>query len=152
MTPFSLFYGPLRVMLGDNDPYQVYQFQDSALDQALRTVFLFGRQPKGFELQGDREVATEITPDLPSGNEFALVTLEAGMLLMGGDAGANSYRTRPLSVTTSGDRKRDLLAKMRTEIYAIVAGDGFNTYESFCVWLQGEFERFVYEAIPPRAI
>jgi hypothetical protein len=150
MTPFSLFYLPLRVLLGDNDPHQVYQFQDTALDSALRTVFLFGRGPEGFELAGDRSEATQITPDLPSGNEFALVAYEAGLLLMGGDVGANSYRTRPVSVTESGDRKRDLLAELRTKIYEIRAGDGFDTYQSFIDWV-GELERQLYLALGPRA-
>lgn len=136
MTSFSLFYQPLRILLGDNDSEQVYQFQDSAIASALRTVFLFGRGPDGFELDGDQATAAAIKPDLPSGNEFAIVAYEAALLLIGGDTGANSYRTRALSVTESGDRKRDLLAELRTKIYAIQAGDGFSTYQSFVSWVQ----------------
>ena len=122
-------------MLGDLDPNEIYQFQDSALDSALRTVFLFGRGPTGFDLDGDRSTATDITPDIPNGDGFAIISLEAGLLLIGGDVGANSYRTRALSVSESGDRKKDLLAKLRMEIYRIVAGDGFSTYQSFLSWI-----------------
>jgi len=136
MTAFSLFYEPLRIMLGDNDSEQVYQFQDSALDGALRTVFLFGRAPGDYELDGDRGTSVQIKQDVESGNDCALIALEAALLVIGGDPGANSYRTRALSVTESGDRKRDLLAKFRTEIYRITAGDGFSSYQSFVSWVQ----------------
>lgn len=135
MSAFSEFYLPLRVMLGDLDPNEIYQFQDNALDSAIRTVFLFGRGPIGFALDGDRSTATCITPDIPTGDGFAIISLEAGLLLIGGDVGGNSYRTRALSVSESGDRKKDLLAKLRMEIYRIVAGDGFSTYQSFLSWI-----------------
>lgn len=122
-------------MLGDLDPNQIYQYQDAGLDGAIRSVFLFGRGPAGFALEGNRTSSTDITPDIPTGNEFAIISLEAALLLIGGDVGANSYRTRALSVTESGDRKRELLTKIRTEIYAIAAGDGFATYQSFVTWI-----------------
>lgn len=135
MSAFSEFYLPIRVMLGDLDPNSVYQYQDAALDGAIRSVFLFGRGPAGFAIDGDRNTSTNILPDIPTGNEFAIISLEAALLLVGGDVGASSYRTRALSVSESGDRKRDLLMKIRTEIYAITAGDGFASQQSFLVWI-----------------
>jgi hypothetical protein len=154
MTPFYLFYEPLRILLGDNDCEQVYQFQDSALSGAVRTVFLFGRGPDGFALDGDQATAEAITPELPSGNEFAIVAYEAGLLLIGGDTGANSYRTRALSVTESGDRKRDLLAELRTKIYGIQSGDGFSTYQSFVTWVQSigdDWRSGLQVKVPPQS-
>ena len=135
MTAFAEFYIPLRVMLGDLDPNEVYQYQNAALDGAIRSVFLFGRGPAGFAMDGDRNTSTDITPDIPTGNEFAIISLEAALLLVGGDVGATSYRTRALSVSESGDRKRDLLSKLRVEIYAITAGVGFASYQSFVTWI-----------------
>lgn len=135
MSAFSEFYIPIRLMLGDLDPNAIYQYQDSALDAGIRSVFLFGRGPVGYLLDGDRNTTTNILPDIPTGNEFAIISLEAALLLVGGDVGANSYRTRALSVSESGDRKRDLLTKLRTEIYAITAGAGFATQQSFLVWI-----------------
>lgn len=135
MSAFDEFYIPIRLMLGDLDPNAIYQYQDAALDAAIRSVFLFGRGPTGFLLDGDRNNTTTITPDIPTGNEFAIISLEAALLLVGGDVGGNSYRTRALSVSESGDRKRDLLQKLRMEIYAITAGDGFATQQSFLVWI-----------------
>jgi hypothetical protein len=135
MSAFSDFYMTIRLMLGDLDPNQLFQYQDATLAGAIRAVFLMGRGPTGFTLDGDRNTTTNITPDIPTGNEFAIISLEAALLLVGGDVGANSYRTRALSVSESGDRKRDLLTKIRTEIYAIAGGDGFATQQSFLVWI-----------------
>ena len=135
MSAFSEFYIPIRLMVGDLDPNEIYQHQNAALDAAIRSVFLFGRGPNGFLIDGDRSSSTEIKPDIPTGNEFAIISLEAALLLVGGDVGANSYRTRALSVSESGDRKRDLLAKLRIEIYAITAGAGFASAQSFLVWI-----------------
>lgn len=135
MSAFSEFYIPIRIMLGDLDPNQLCQYQDSALDGAIRSVFLFGRGPAGYAMEGDRSTTTKITPDIPTGNEFAIISLEAALLLAGGEAGATSYRTRALSVSESGDRKRDLLAKLRVEIYAITAGIGFASYQNFLTWI-----------------
>lgn len=135
MSAFGEFYIPIRLMLGDLDPNALYQYQDTALDAAIRSVFLFGRGPNGFLIDGDRNSSTEIKPDIPTGNEFAIISLEAALLLVGGDVGANSYRTRALSVSESGDRKRDLLTKLRVEIYAITSGAGFASAQSFLVWI-----------------
>lgn len=135
MTPFSQFYLPLRVMLGDLDPNEIYQFQNSALDAAIRTVLLFGRAPATYTLVGDRMNAVAITPDIPNGNDFAIISLEAALLLMGGDAGGIQYRTRALWVKESDDRKKDLVGKIRAEIYQIVAGPGFTSYQNFLTWI-----------------
>lgn len=135
MSAFSEFYIPIRVMVGDLDPNEIYLHQNAALDAAIRSVFLFGRGPAGYLIDGDRNSSTEIKPDIPTGNEFAIIALEAALILVGGEAGSTSYRTRALSVSETGDRKRDLLAKLRTDIYAITAGDGFASAQSFLVWI-----------------
>jgi hypothetical protein len=134
-TLLSDFYLPLRLLLGDNDPQAVYQYQDAALDGAVRCVFAFGNGPESYALNGDRNSCTGITPGLPNGDAFAKVVYEAGMILIGGDVGANSYRTRALSVSVSGDRVKNLLADLRVRLYRIDGGDGFATYQSLITWL-----------------
>ena len=137
-TAFSDFYSPLRVILGDLDPYGVFQYQDATLDGAVRTVFLLGRNPDGYLLSGDdRNTASEIDPEIPVGDPFARITYEAALLLVGGSEGAYSYRTRALSRSSSGEAKRDLLVELRLKIYEIVAGnEQFASVQSFVTWLQ----------------
>lgn len=146
MTGFSEFYVALRTLLGDNDPYGTFQHQDGALEGALRSVFLLGRGPAGYALDGDRQSSTSITPDIPSGDPFALISYEAALMLVGGEEGSYSYRTRAISRSKSGDRKRDLLSELRIKIYEIRGGgsEQFTSVESFVVWMQSS--RNLYEA------
>lgn len=134
MTQFAEFYTPIRVMLGDLDPNQIFQYQDAVIDGAIRSVFLFGRGPTGYLLTGDRSTSIQIEPDIPTGNEFALISLEAALLMIGGES-TESYRTRALSVYGGEGRVNSLLGKIRSEIYRIMAGDGFSTYQSFVTWI-----------------
>lgn len=142
MTPFSDFYVPLRTLLGDTDPYQVYDRQDDELDGAIRSVFLLGRSPfvngsttPAYALSGDRQTADEIDPDIPNGDDFALIAYEAALLLVGGE-NQQSYRTRGLSVTNTNAPRRNLISELKLKIYEIKGGaECFATSQSFIVWL-----------------
>lgn len=137
MTPFSDFYVTLRAILGDNDPYSNFEFQNDALDGALRSVFLLGTGPDGYLLVGDRQSGNQIDPEIPNGDPFALISYEAAMLLIGGGEGSLHYHTRGISVTRSGDKQKTLMAELRTKIYAITNGgeNQFASVQSFQTWL-----------------
>jgi hypothetical protein len=136
VTPFSDFYSTLRTLLGDNDSYSNFEYQNGALDGAVRSVFLLGRGPDNYALNGDRQSTTDINPEIPSGDPFALIAYEAGLLLIGGSDGAFSYKTRGLSVHRSGDKPKTLLAELRVKIYAIRAGTAqFVSIQSFVSWV-----------------
>jgi len=133
MTTFATFYPVLRLLLGDNDPYGVYQYTDAVLNNALKSVFLLGRGPEGYSLSEDQG---QIAETVVHGDPFALITYEAVLMLVGGEDGKLSYRTRALSVTDSGERKRDILQEMRQKIYDIRDGkEQFVSYQSFSNWV-----------------
>jgi len=134
MTTINEFYEPLRLILGDLDPTGMYQYTDVMLAGAVRTIFRLGRAPGGYTFSNEG-----ITPDLPNGNDYALIAYEAAKLLLGGEETIN-YRTRALSVTTSGDRKRDLLSDLRIKIHEILQGDGFTSYQNFLMWARSASE------------
>ena len=128
MTALSEFYEPLRLILGDRDPAGVYEYTDVMLDGAVRSVFRLGRAPTRYSLTG-----ANISPTLPDGNDYAQITYESALLLVGGEETIN-YRTRAISVTRAGDRKRDLLLELRHRLHQIEEGDGFSTYQNFLIW------------------
>lgn len=137
-TPLSEFYTPLRTLLGDTDPYEVYDRLDTELDGALRSVFVFGKAPDGYALEGgNRATAAAIAPEVPNGDDFALIAYEAALLLVGGEC-ADSYRTRGLSVSRSGGRRNSLLMELKLKVREIrEGGDCFATMQSFVTWLAG---------------
>lgn len=135
MTNVTEFNDLLRLILGDNDPHGVFSYDAASLQRAVKFVFRLGRGPYGYAWQESGNSAG-VTPDLPDGNAFAKIAYEAALLLIGGEQGANSYRTRALSVTESGDRKRDLLQELRFKIHAIDNGDAdFATYQNLLTWM-----------------
>jgi hypothetical protein len=138
MTPFSDFYQTLRLILGDNDLYSVFDYQDATLDASLRAVFLLGRGPADYALDGDRATSTDIAPDVPVGGPFELITCQAGLLLIGGEEGALNYRTRALSVSSNSDRVRRLMSELKMKVHQIQSGNGsdFESIQSFATWVR----------------
>jgi hypothetical protein len=138
-TPFSDFYETIRLILGDRDPYQVFDYSDDDLDGAIRGVFLLGKAPEGFSLLGsDRQGATDIIPFIPNGDAFALIVYESALMLVGGEEGTMRYSTRALSHSVSNDRHRHILGELRSRIYEIRAGkEQFVSIQSFATWIAG---------------
>lgn len=135
MTNVTEFHEVLRIILGDNDPHGVYAYDTTTLDRGVKFVFRLGRGPEGYAWTESGETKG-VTPALPDGNAFAMVAYEAALLLIGGEQGANSYRTRAISVTESGDRKRDLMHELRFKIHDIRNGDAdFVTYQNLLTWM-----------------
>lgn len=134
-TPFDNFYTPLRTVLGDRDPYGNYAYQDSDLDSAINIVFMTGEGPDSFTADA---AAKTISPDLQAGDDWALVLYTAALLLLGGEDGAGSMRTKALHLSDQGHRKRDLLTIFRLKISAAQSEGGiaFETRQSLGVFLQ----------------
>lgn len=136
MTPITEFNEALRLILGDRDAFNVFQYSNETLASAVTTVFRCGRGPAGYALSGGN-----ITPDVPDGNVFAIVVYESALMLIGGEDDIESYRTRALAVKRSGARRRDLLTELRLKIYEIRDGkDGFVSSQSFIAWAHGLYD------------
>lgn len=130
MSALSDFYGPMRVLLQDNDTQQ-QENTDAMLLAGFQTSYLMGLWPAGYVLVG-----TTITPDVPIGKTFAIILLETVMAYMVGDQGAYSWSTRAMSETDHGERKRDILAYARQKIYDLRDGDAcFSSRQAFVVFL-----------------
>lgn len=132
-TAYATFYGPLRAVLGDRDPFGNFAYANADLSSALDVLFLTKDVPEGYAAAGE-----VITPEVATGTDFALILYRAALLLLNGEDGAGSWRTRALSVSDSGHRKRDLLTALRVKLSdAENGGDGivFETQQNFFVWL-----------------
>lgn len=132
-TPYTSFYTPLRTVLGDRDAYGLYAYPDADLVAALDVIFLTGGGPDGFTA-----AAGQITPEVEAGDDFALILFRAALLLITGEDGAGSMRTRALSVSDQGQRKRDLTTELRIKISSIENGGGiaFETRQALGVYIQ----------------
>lgn len=143
-TLLSEFRDPLRLLLGDMDPLENYQFTDDHLERGVRAVFQCGLQPTEDNSATTAEYAlndagTAISPTVPSGDDFALIAYRAAKLLVMGQDGAISYRTRALSVNDRGDRKKDLMRELELLIHRIEGGlCVFASQRSFVLWLNNQ--------------
>ncbi|GEM_PF-4820416 len=127
------FYDPIRSILGDREVHGMWNYSDTTLASAVKTLFKVGRAPQGYVLDG---VGGTITPDVQAGNDYALICYDAALLLIGGEDGAIAYRTRVISVHDQGHRKRDLLSELRQLIYEIRDGAAiFTSTQSFIAFL-----------------
>ena len=133
-TNISDFREVIRLLLGDTEVYGQYAYPDGDCDAAVRQVFRLVKGREGYGLSDP----TTIAPVLPDGDRYALIAYTAALLLVGGEDGAQMFRTRALSAMQRGDRKRDLLQEFRQQIYEIETGGGlvFATYQNLLGALQ----------------
>lgn len=151
----SDLYPFMRLTLGDRAVSGEYDYAEGDLLSAVRWVFAEGLNPSAYQLDGTVFMATAITPDLATGDDLALVVYEACEHLVAGESGTMSYRTRELSVTEAGDRKRDILDKVRRAVHRIRNGASlFSTWQSFTAFISaeqgiGDFQKMTYNSTPP---
>lgn len=142
-TPLTELRPFLRAILGDCAVYGAYAYEDATLDSAVKAVFAANRAPGGYTLSGGSgsaiallSSATGISPTLASGDDLALILNQACLLLVTGEDGTMTLRTRSLTIADGGDRKRDLLADLRERVYQIENGGAcFDTQQSVKQWL-----------------
>lgn len=136
MTAFETFYPVMRAILGDRQVGGMWNYTDADLLSALRAVFALGRAPEGYAMDpANPATGANVTPDVALGDVFALIAYDACLILVAPEDGKNSYRTRSISVTDGGDRKRDLLFELERLTSAIRDGDCvFATYQTFAAW------------------
>ena len=135
MTPLTEFFEVIRLLLGDTEIYGAYAYPDADCAASVRQVFRLGQGPSGYVLDDSR---LNVVPSIPDGDKYALVAYTAALLLVGGEEGTQSFRTRSLGTSQRGDRKRDLLQEFRQKIYEIETGGGlvFATYQNLLGALQ----------------
>lgn len=134
----STLYPFLRSLLGDRQVMGAWHYSEADLLSAVRTAFAAGRSPSGYSLVGSLATATAITPEMSSGDAMARLLYASVLILIAGEDGAKSIRTRELTVTDGGHRKRDLLSEMRLQIHRIESGDCvFSTQQSLAQFLTG---------------
>lgn len=134
MTPYSQFYQPMRAVLGDRDPSGIYAYSDDDLGAAIDVILSCGDGPAGYLSDG----SGNINPTVPIGDPYALILFQSSLLLINGEEGGGSMRTKALSVSDMGHRKRDLITSFRLKISDIQTGGGlaFETRQSLGVFLQ----------------
>lgn len=134
-TPYSQFYTPIRVVLGDRDPHGLYSYPDTDLDGAINVIFMTGAGPANFTADA---AARTISPDLQAGDDWAVILFQAALFLIEGEDGAGSMRTKALFISDQGHRKRDLITSLRLKLSAIETGGGlaFITRQALGVFLQ----------------
>lgn len=129
--PANLFYGPLRVLLGDRLVHGLWNYSDDVLHAAMSAVFFLNLAPPGFALDGQ----FNINP-VPSGDAAAWIAYQAALLTIGGEEGGYILRTKVVYIRDYGERKRDLLADLRMRLYQVRDGDAaFTTLQSFVAFL-----------------
>jgi hypothetical protein len=143
--PINLYFGPLRVVLGDRQVHGLWNYSDETLAQAISAVFFLNRGPDGFVLvpstggnNASSSINQEVAPNpMVAGGDFAAwITYEAALLALTGEDGAFMMKSRVLWVRDFGERKRDLLSELRMLIYRIKDGDAvFTTSQSFVAFL-----------------
>lgn len=138
----AALYPFLRSLVGDRQVMGAWHYRNDDLASAIRTTFVTGRAPATYRLAGDIQTATAITPDLQVGDDMAIVLYESALILIGGEDGKKSIKTRELTVADGGDRKRDLLSEMALQIYRIRAGTTvFSTSQTLAQFFQaGEMD------------
>ena len=123
------FRETIRAVLGDRQVHGLWHYDDQAVDSAVRSIFLLGKGPAGYGLDGARK---QVVPEPSAGDVWALISYEAAMLMVAGEDGAMSYRTKAVAVHDGGHRKRDLMAELRLLIYRIRDGGAvFATAQNF---------------------
>lgn len=135
-TAIDQLYPFLRALLGDRQVSGCWHYAADDLLSAVRSVFAFGRGPAGYALDGTVYVATAIAPEVAAGDPLALICYEAALILIGGEDGKKSIRTRELTLTDGGDRKADLLDLLRQKIYEVRDGGAvFASWQNFSQFL-----------------
>jgi hypothetical protein len=133
-TPTADVIALMRPVLGD-DPAVIghQEFTDAQLAASVFAVVRLGQVP-GFTISNDR---VTITPTIEEAKDWALIVAKAAMQRVSGSMdGAMSWRTRPISVTDRGERKRDLLMELRDMLYDSQGGLPFYGGRSnFVSWL-----------------
>jgi hypothetical protein len=133
---FDKLYDTLRVILGDRQVHGNWNYTNTQLDSAIKSVFLLGRGPTPFSLNVAQD---EITPDFDpqrNGDQFALTCYEAVLLTVGGEDGAYRLQTRAVNIADGGDRKRDLIRELGLLVYEIRNGGAvFTSHQQLSAWL-----------------
>jgi hypothetical protein len=119
----TALYPFIRSLVGDRQVMGAWHYRNDDIASAVRTAFVTGRAPIQYHLVGDLQTAMEIAPDLATGDDMAIVLYEAALILIGGEDGRKSIKTRELTLTDGGDRKRDLLHELKLQVYRIRSGD-----------------------------
>ncbi len=120
----------MRVLLADNDADLGYENSDEQLSAALLASFMLGTWPAGYDLSG-----STVTPD-PLVRDFGIIVLESVWAMVVGTQGAYAFRTRALSETDMGQRKRDLMQYAREKLYSVRDGDAvFSTRQTLIAFL-----------------
>lgn len=114
----SDFRTVMRAILHDNAPGIDPEFSDEQLDAALTASYFLGTWPDDYALE-----SSTITPAVTNLKHFGVITLEACTVMMVGDVGQFSFKTRALSETDMGHRKRDILQYARERIYTLQDSD-----------------------------
>lgn len=132
MTAFADIYPVVRALLGDRQVHGLWNYDDASIDSTLRAVLLLGRGPDGYALDNTvPSSANGITPDLRTGDDYALVAMEAALMMIVPDDGAFMVKTRSLTVRDMGDRRKGLIDELRQRIYMTRDGNAvFATYQS----------------------
>jgi hypothetical protein len=143
MTPISLFYGPLRLLLDDWDPC-VRRYPDNTLLAGVQTTVQLGRFSRawnapcgGFSLTPD---GLSITPDVVTGNPqtvnlFAIGALWTAKMFLDPQRDRFSFRTRN-EAQSMGNSYR-YLATIEAEIHKLENGEMFAGYQNYWSWLSG---------------
>ena len=152
---FSDIYQFLRALAGDRQVMGAFFYQTTDLDSVLRSVYAFGRGPRGYALDGDITTASAITPDFATGDALALTCYEAVLILVGGEDGEKAIRTREISIHDKGERKSSLMIEMKKAIYFIRNGHSmFSSRQSFTEFFAAggvrweDFTEFDLESVP----
>lgn len=137
-TPFTELHAVLRALLGDRQVHGNWNYSTDTFDATLRAVFLLGRTPAGYALNNANPAAANgVTPTLPTGDAYALVAMEAALMIITSEDGAMTFQTRSLTVRDGGERRKGLIQELQQRIYDARDGDAlFATYQSLIVFLQ----------------
>lgn len=142
-TPLSAFHATLRSLLGDRQANGAWNYPASTLDAALRGVFATGQAPAGYALHdadnaavdaAGLATATQISPPVALGKDFAMLCWRAAMGLVCGEDGQGRIVTRAMSIADGGDRKRDLLIQLDLWIRESQIDELFDTAQRFVQW------------------
>lgn len=124
------FRDPVRFYLGDHhDTVRVYE--DAVIDRGVRTIIKSGLVP-GYSLMSGN---LEITPDVPDGSDYLLVSARVALGFAQSVPSRNSVRTRAFS-ESQGDLKQ-LIDALERLIYDVEGGGGFLAWQSYLGFVEG---------------
>lgn len=130
MSALTDFHEPMRILLGDHDPQQ-FEFEDAMLDAMLRCAYHIGAWPAGYVLTGHL-----IAPEVKVGTDYCQILMESLLAGVVGQQGAYSFKTRAISETDHGERKRDILQYARLKLYELRDGSAvFSSRQSLIAFL-----------------